>query len=53
MSYAEGFEDAVELVLDALTSTKSLEDLRKNLGCILQTVKRRKFDRLKLMLESR
>lgn len=53
MSYAEGFEDAIELAIHELEKMRSLDELRRQLDYILVTVKERKFDRLKIMLESR
>lgn len=53
MSYSEGFEDAIELALHELEKVKSVEDLKNQLLVILETVKARKIDRLKIMLRSR
>jgi hypothetical protein len=53
LSYAEGFEDAIELSLHELDKIGSVSNLREKLELILVVVKERKFDRIKLLLESR
>jgi len=53
LSYAEGFEDAIEFALHELGKAKTVEALKDQLLVILETVKERKMDRLKIMLCSR
>ena len=52
MSYAEGFEDAIEICLHELDKNDSLGSMKRKLENILEVVKERKFDRIKLLLES-
>jgi len=53
LSYAEGFEDAIEICLHELDKNDSLGSMKRKLENILEVVKERKFDRIKLLLESR
>ena len=50
LSYAEGFEDAVELCLHELKKAKDLHEIEDRLREIIELVKERKFDRIKNML---
>lgn len=53
MSYAEGFEDAIELCLNEIDNAKSLDILRAKIQEFVDLVKERKFDRIKILLSSR
>ena len=52
MSYAEGFEDAIELCLHEIRECDCVDKARMKIELLSGLVKERKFDRIKSMLLS-
>jgi len=52
LSYAEGFEDAIELCAHEMEKTKNFLSVKRKIQTVLDSLKVKKFERLEKLMQS-